>query len=86
MRLELAAGDAGLTPDLTGGQLAVGRQASQLGAGAGAAGRTIISLAGAEHEVAAVGVRVLGEQLDMIDLSTILAGDACASSAWRIAR
>src|SRR5690606_28573379 len=56
--LELAANDTGLAPDLSRRELAVGGQAGQFGAGAGAAGRAVVGLAGAEHEVAAVGLLV----------------------------
>ncbi|MNZ87507.1 hypothetical protein D3C78_1063670 [compost metagenome] len=74
--VELAAGNAGLDPGLAFGELAVGGQAGQLGAGAGAAGRAVIGLAGAHDEVAAVGIRVGGKQLDMVDGGAVLAGDA----------
>ncbi|MCY1532882.1 hypothetical protein D9M68_681780 [compost metagenome] len=72
---ELAADHAGLAPGLAFGQFAVGGEAGQLGAGAGAAGRAVVGLARAEHEVAAVGVRVVGEQLDMVDRPAVFATD-----------
>src|SRR5438093_11159899 len=53
--LEHAADHALLPPHGAGRELAVGRQAGQLGAGAGAAGRAVVGLAGTEHEAAAVG-------------------------------
>ena len=68
-------------------ELAVGDQAGELGAGAGAAGRAVVGLAGAEDEVPAVGPGRVGraEQLDVVDLAAVRAGDALrASSAWRI--
>src|SRR5690606_2537574 len=74
--LELAADHTGLAPQLARLQLAVGRQAGQLGAGAGAAGRAVVGLAGAQHEVAAVGLGVVGEQLDVVDQAAVLAADA----------
>ena len=43
-----------------GAQLAVGVQAGQLGAGAGAARRAVIRVAGAQHKAAAVGAVTLG--------------------------
>ena len=63
------------------GQLAVVRQASQLGAGARAARRAVVGLARTHHEIAAVGLLVVGEQLDVIDQCAVLAAYACASRA-----
>ena len=54
---EDAADDALLAPDLARLQFAIGVQAGQLGAGAGAARRAVVGLAGAQHEVLAVGAR-----------------------------
>ncbi|MNM93497.1 hypothetical protein D3C81_1058730 [compost metagenome] len=65
-------------PNLTRLQFAVGRQTGQLGAGPGAAGRAIVSLAGAQHKVAAVGLRVGGKQLDMVDNAAVFAIYPCA--------
>src|SRR5207244_13342260 len=75
-----AADDALLPPDLALAQLAVGHQAGELGAGAGAAGRTVIRPAGAEHEVAAVGRPIArrAEQLDVVDLLPLSASNAAA--------
>src|SRR2546430_1369676 len=53
--LEDAADDALLPPDLAFVQLTVGVETGQLGAGAGAARRTVVGVAGTEDEVAAVG-------------------------------
>ena len=45
-------------------------EAGELGAGAGAAGRAVVGLAGTEDEVAAIGPgdRRRAEQLDVVDL------------------
>src|SRR5438132_65601 len=51
---ENAAEDSFLTPDLSGSQPARRCQTSQVGAGARAAGRAVICLAGTEHKVAGV--------------------------------
>ena len=83
---EDAADDALLPPDLARAQLAVGGQAGQLGAGAGAARRAVVGLAGAEHEVPAVGAGRgrRAEQLDVVDLAAVRAGDALRSMPWRM--
>ena len=54
-------------------ELAVGAQAGELGAGAGAAGGAVVGLARAEHEVLAVGAGHAGraEELDMVDLAAV---------------
>ena len=58
-------------------QVAIGRETGQLGAGAGAAGRTVVGTARAEHIAATVGaVRILGEEFDVINVPALLAGDA----------
>ena len=59
-------------------QLAVGGQARELRARAGAARRAVVRLAGAEDEVAAVvrGVARRAEQFDVVDLGAVRAGDA----------
>ena len=58
-------------------QFAVGGEAGELGAGAGAAGRAVVGLAGAEDEVAAVGAgRVGGPNSSMWSISRRRAGDA----------
>lgn len=71
--LENTSYNALLPPNLTRSQLAVGVKASQLCAGAGAAGRTIVGLAGAEHEILAVnaGQFGIGEEFHVIDLLPI---------------
>ena len=51
---EDAADDAFLTPDLAGGEFAVGGEAGELGAGAGAAGGAVVFGTGTEDEAAAV--------------------------------
>ena len=63
-------------------KLAVGAQARELGAGAGAAGRAVVGLAGAKHEVLAVGARHAGwpEELDMVDLGPVGARDSLPRS------
>src|SRR5512146_57335 len=75
---ELAAKNAFLNPRLAFGQFAVGSQAGELGARAGAAGRTIVCLAGAKHEVAAVRRLIVrrAEQLDMVDFFAAGARDS----------
>jgi len=55
--------------------MAVGGQAGQLGAGAGAARRAVVGLAGAQHEVAGIGGGRGAEQLDVVDLRAVRAGD-----------
>src|SRR5215469_18612344 len=73
-----AADDALLPPHLALAQFAVGIQAGELGAGACAAGRAVISFARAEHEVFAVHPGDFGwtEQLDVVDLVAMVAGDS----------
>ena len=70
-----AAHHAFLLPDLALGQFAIRVQAGQLGAGAGAARRTVVGLAGAEHKTAAVSFRAGAEQFHMVDLLTTRTGD-----------
>ena len=74
--LEAAADHALLHPGRAGREVAVGGQAGQLGAGAGAAGRAVVGLAGAQHEVARVGAGRRREQLDVVDLRAVRPGDA----------
>lgn len=62
-------------PDRSRLQFAILRRAGQLGAGAGAARRTIPCLSRTEYEAAAVGGIVIGEQLDMIDNAAVVAAD-----------
>src|SRR5688572_24004389 len=50
-----AADDALLDPARTFGELAIGGEAGELGAGAGAARRAVVGFAGAEDEIAGVG-------------------------------
>ncbi len=59
-------------------QLAIGEEAGELGAGAGAARRAVVSLAGTEDEVAPVVRRVerRSEQLDMIDFFSVISGNS----------
>ena len=68
------------TVAMTGGQDAVGGEARQLGAGAGAAGRAVVGPAGAEHEVLRVGVGAGrgAENLDVIDLAAVRTRDPFA--------
>src|SRR5208283_5016696 len=75
--LEKAADDALLPVGLAGLEQPIGPQAGHFGAGARAAGRTVVGLAGAQHEVAAGRIgRGLGEQLDVVDLAAAGAMDA----------
>ena len=77
-RLEHAADDALLPPHLASAQLAVGGEAGELRARAGAARRAVVGLAGAQHEVAAVGAgrASRAEQFDVVDQRAVRAGDA----------
>src|SRR6185436_10063635 len=71
--LEAAADDALLHPGLAFGELAVGREAGELRARPGAAGRAVVRLARAQHEVArARGGRGRPEQLHVIDVGKSL--------------
>src|SRR5688572_14467086 len=72
--LEAAADDALLHPGLAFGELAVRGEAGELRARAGAAGRAIVGLAGAQDEVACLGARRSGrpEELDMVDVRVAL--------------
>src|SRR5438045_3553197 len=67
---ENAADDALLHPLVAGRQLAVGREARELGAGARAAGRPVVGLAGTEDEVPAVHAGFLAgpEELDVVNV------------------
>jgi hypothetical protein len=80
--------NAFLPPDFAWLQVAVGSQAGHLGAGSGAAWGAVVGLAGAENEVAAVVGRVVGgaEQLDVVDLRAVGAGDAARCQSWRISQ
>src|SRR5262249_23002226 len=76
-RLEAAADDALLHPDLAGGELAVLGEAGDLRRGAGAARRAGVGAPGGEDEVAAVGAgRGPPKELDVVDLGAARAGDA----------
>ena len=78
---EQSAGDAFLPPDCVERELSARMQRGHLGGGAGAAWRTVIFSAGAQHVVAAIGVGAAGRRrdLDVVDVATICAGDAgCA--------
>ncbi len=72
-----AADNAFLFPHLAFAQLAVGIQARQLGAGPGAAWRSVISLARAQDEIPAVDSGLLRgtEQFDVVDLLPVRACD-----------
>src|SRR5258706_10351281 len=72
-----AANDALLPPDLAWLYLAVGIEASKLGARSRTARRAVIRFARTEHEVAAVVHCILrwAEQFDVIDLAAARAGD-----------
>src|SRR5688572_17203891 len=83
--LEAAADDALLHPGLALGELAVGRQAGELRARAGAAGRAVVGLARAEHEVARSrrgGRRP--EELDVIDVGIALRVEHLADAPARL--
>ncbi len=67
-------------------QLAILRQAGQLGAGAGTARRAIPGLSRTEYEAAAVGGIVIGEEFDMVDNAAVVAADPAASSPSRTAQ
>src|SRR5699024_5254443 len=75
---EDAAEDAFLLPHCAGVQLAVGHQAGQLGAGAGAARRPVPDQPGAEDESARVDAvgGTGGGQFDVVDFCTFGAADA----------
>src|SRR5205085_537706 len=72
-----AADDALLPPDSAWCQFAIGGQARDLGAGAGAAGRAVVRFAGAEDEIPAVIRRIVrwAEQLDVVDDAAVFSGD-----------
>src|ERR1700691_101230 len=78
-----AAHNAFLLPGLPFANLAIGIKARQLGAGAGTAGRTIISLSGTQHEILAVDSGNLrwSKQLDMVNLFAIRANDALVTKS-----
>jgi len=86
---EDGAEDAALPPDFAGGELAVGEEAGELGAGTGAAGGAIVGLAGAEDEVGAVVIRAVGavagwaEELDVVDGLAVGAGDALSGEGLK---
>ena len=75
---EDASGDAFLPPDGAGFEQGIGVKTGHLGAGAGAAGRAVITLAGAKDKVAAVRGRIvrLGEEFDVVDFRAVFAGNA----------
>jgi hypothetical protein len=70
---EATADDALLDPRRARRQGAFGREAGELGARPGAARRTIVSAAGAQNEVAAVGAtgRPADEKLNMINFAAV---------------
>ena len=74
--LKLAADHAGLPPLRVRRQLAFRCQTRQFGTGAGAARGAIIGFAGAQHEAAAVGLRIVTEQFDMVYRSAVFTADA----------
>jgi len=80
---EDGAEDTFLTPECPKLELAVGDEAGEFGAGAGAAGGAVVGFAGAEDEVAAVigGVVGDGEELDVVDFGAVCAGDAACGES-----
>lgn len=72
--IESAADEAFLTPDLVGGELAIGIEAGEFGGGPGTAGGAVVSFSGAEDEVAGVGSG--GDrgavEFDMVDFGVTL--------------
>src|SRR5688500_9177458 len=78
--LEDAADDALLAPHRALGELAVGGEAGEARARSRAAGRAVVRVAGTEHEVAAIVIALRGraEELDVVDLAAVAAGDARA--------
>ena len=58
-------------------QFAIGEEAGQLGAGAGAAGRAIVSMTRAEYKVSAIGAWIAGraEQFNMVDFLPVRAAN-----------
>ena len=80
VRHEPRADEAFLHPVLAGLQSGICRQACELRAGSRAAGRTVIGIPGAKHEVPCVRVRRnrWTEQLDMVDLRAVATRDTFA--------
>ena len=78
--VESAADEAFLTPDLAGGEFAVGMEAGEFGGGSGAAGGAVVSLAWAEDEVAGVGSggHRGAVKFDMVDFGVALGVDGLA--------
>src|SRR5947209_12957038 len=77
--LQRTADNALLYPRLVLGQVRVGSQACQFGAGAGAAGRAIIRFPWAQNKIACVaGASRRAEQLNMIDFRKTLSGHGLA--------
>src|SRR5919197_2466324 len=73
--LETAADNALLHPYLSGRERAVHGQAGDLRAGSRAAGRPVVRLAGAEHEIAVVrAIRAGSAELDVVDERAALPG------------
>lgn len=71
--------NAGLAPDLSRCKFFIGIEACEFGASSGAAGRTVIGIAGAEHKIFRVGfLRIDGwaEGFNVVDLATIGPRDA----------
>ncbi|KGC40060.1 hypothetical protein DO73_4432 [Burkholderia pseudomallei] len=77
-RREHAADHARLPPRHARRELAVGGEARELRARAGAARRAVVRVARAEHEAAAVVLGIVGEQLDVIDRRAVAARHARA--------
>lgn len=75
---ENAANDAFLAPEVARLEFAIGVKAGQLRTGAGAAGRAVIFLAGAQNEILAVNSGNDGGpvQLDVIDFMAVSAADS----------
>src|SRR5262245_8679262 len=83
--LEAAADDAFLHPRLARRELAVGREAGELRARAGAAGRAVVGLSRAKDEVARARRRRGGpEQLDVIDVGKPLRVGRLADAPARV--
>ena len=69
------ADDALLSPNVALAELAIGIEACELCTRACTAWRTVVFEARTEHKIAAVGVRRVGKQLDVIDLSSVVASN-----------
>src|SRR5689334_20357985 len=83
---ERAADQTLLYPRRALGEFAVGGEAGELRARAGAAGRAVVGFAGAKDEVAAVNADGWrrGEQLHVVDLGVALGVDGLAHAPRKI--